>query len=146
VNDHHATAAGRLRLASFGRPLTGHTNAVWWGGWGQVDGRPVLATGSADRTVRLWDPATGTALGGALTGHTGPVYWGCWGQVDGRPVLATGGLDRTVRLWDPATGTALGGPLTGHTGPVLGLLGAGGRPAGASHRRARRDGAAVGAV
>jgi hypothetical protein len=118
VNDHHATAAGRLRLASFGRPLTGHTNAVWWGGWGQVDGRPVLATGSADRTVRLWDPATGTALGGALTGHTDQVGWGCWGQVDGRPVLATGGLDRTVRLWDPATGTALGGPLTGHTGPV----------------------------
>src|SRR3954447_23541602 len=34
--------------------LTGHTDAVWWGAWATVDGRPVLATGGADHTVRLW--------------------------------------------------------------------------------------------
>jgi KAP family P-loop domain/WD domain, G-beta repeat len=118
VNDNHTTAAGRLRLAPFGRPLAGHTGAVDWGGWGHVDGQPVLATGSSDGMVRLWDPAAGAALGGPLTGHTGTVRWGSWGQVDGRPVLATGSADRTVRLWDPATGAALGRPLTGHTGTV----------------------------
>ena len=82
---------GRLRLAPFGSPLTGHTGQVLWGGWRQVDGRPVLATGGQDGTVRLWDPAAHAALGPPLTGHTGPVFWGGWGQVDGRPVLATGG-------------------------------------------------------
>jgi len=32
------------------------------------DGRTVLATGSQDGVVRLWDPATGTSVGDQL-GH-----------------------------------------------------------------------------
>ncbi len=109
--------APSLELVATGS-LQGHIAGVWWGAWATVDGRPILATGGSDDTVRLWDPATNTPLGPPLTGHTGGVRWGAWATVDGRPILATGGNDDTVRLWDPATNTPLGPPLTGHTGPV----------------------------
>ncbi|HEX6074315.1 MAG TPA: WD40 repeat domain-containing protein, partial [Micromonosporaceae bacterium] len=79
------------------------------------DGR-LLATGSDDRTVRLWDPATGDPIGRPFTGHTDWVRAVAFSP-DGR-LLASGGDDKTVRLWDPATGGPIGRPLTGHTGPV----------------------------
>ena len=94
------------REAALGKPLTGHGSEedwepeVNWGAWGLVGGRAVLATGGFDGVVRLWDAATGAALGEPLTGHGGPVLWGAWGGVGGRAVLAAGGFDRTVRLWE----------------------------------------------
>jgi WD40 repeat protein len=64
------------------------------------DGRMLLATGSADRTVRLWDPATGTPVGDPLTGHTDWVRSvAAVPMPDGRMLLATGSDDSTVRLW-----------------------------------------------
>ncbi|MEV6576147.1 NB-ARC domain-containing protein [Streptomyces sp. NPDC051577] len=60
-----------------------------------------LASGS-DRTVRIWDRATGTQSA-VLTGHTGPVSSvaispdGTW--------IASAGEDGAVRIWDLATGT-----------------------------------------
>jgi WD40 repeat protein len=69
-----------------------------------VDGRALLASGSADGAVRLWDPRTGEQLA-ALQGHEGWVYAVCAVDVDGCTLLASGSRDRTVRLWDPRTGT-----------------------------------------
>ena len=93
--------------------LTGHTGGRFSGGVNSVafspDGR-MLASGSDDKTVRLWDPATGEHLR-ALTGHTEGVNSVAFSP-DGR-MLATGGYD-PVRLWDPATGEHLRA-LTGHT-------------------------------
>jgi WD40 repeat protein len=60
------------------------------------DGR-TLATGSDDRTVRLWDVPSGQARV-VLTGHTDVVNVVAFSP-DGR-TLATAGVDRTVRLWD----------------------------------------------
>jgi hypothetical protein len=77
------------------------------------DGR-LLASGSRDRMVRLWDPATGEQRG-VLTGHTDWV-WSVAFSPDGR-LLASGSRDGTVRLWDPATGEQRG-VLTGHTDMV----------------------------
>jgi WD40 repeat protein len=130
-----------LRGVPFGKPLMGHAGAVYWGAWGLFDGRPVLATGGGDGTVRLWDPELGTALFEPLTGHVGGVYWGAWGLVDGRWALASGSNDATVllfdpgrgivRLWDRGSAMMLGGPLPGEMGAVLwGAWGqVGGRPA-----------------
>ncbi|MBW8483161.1 WD40 repeat domain-containing protein, partial [Actinomadura parmotrematis] len=64
------------------------------------DGQPRLATGGDDRTVRIWDPETGTALN-VLHGHNGLVNAVCaYTTPDGQPRLATGGSDHTVRIWD----------------------------------------------
>jgi len=72
------------------------------------DGR-LLASGSGDNTVKLWDVATG-ALVRTLTGHSVAF------SPDGG-LLASGSLDNTVKLWDVATG-ALARTLAGHINSV----------------------------
>ena len=131
-----------------GEPLTGHTGWVSSVAFGTgPDGRLLLASGSDDGTVRLWDPLTGAPVGEPLTGHTGAVSSVAFGTgPDGRLLLASGSGDRTVRLWDPVTGAPVGEPLTGHTGEVTSVAfgtAPDGRPA-AGLRQRRRDGAAVG--
>jgi WD40 repeat protein len=62
------------------------------------DGR--LASGSDDKTIRLWDPATG-ACERVFEGHQG---WVRALTVLGDGRLASGSRDNTIRLWDPASG------------------------------------------
>src|SRR5271168_5660276 len=59
------------------------------------DGR-VLASGSFDRTIKLWDVSSGKEIG-ALPGHDGEVFSIAWSP-DGR-TLASGGNDSMVKLW-----------------------------------------------
>jgi len=78
------------------------------------DGK-LLATSSADNTVKLWNPTTGKEIK-TLKGHTNEV-WAVSFSPDGK-VLATGGRDNTVKLWNPTTGEEIK-TLTGHTNQVL---------------------------
>jgi hypothetical protein len=81
--------------------------------WGQLGGRPVLASGDdgGGGTVRLWDPEQGQEL--RTLAVPGQVWSVAWGQLGGRPVLASGGSGDggggggTVRLWDPEQGQEL---------------------------------------
>ena len=71
----------------------------------------LLASGSVDKTIVLWDPATGNQLR-ALKGHTGTV-----GSVAFSPddkLLASGSADNTIKIWDVASGREKQ-ILTGHT-------------------------------
>jgi serine/threonine protein kinase len=100
------------------RTLIGHTQPVYAVATAQLDGRPVVISGSADLTVRVWDLASGAPIGAAFTGHTQPVYAVATAQLDGRPVVISGSADNTVRVWDLASGAPIGAAFTGHTGPV----------------------------
>ena len=66
-------------------------------------GGRLVASASADGTVRLWDLATGVALN-TLEGHNQWV-WSVDFSTDGRQ-LASAGADETIRLWD-LTGSAV---------------------------------------
>ncbi|KAM5447913.1 hypothetical protein MaudCBS49596_005710 [Microsporum audouinii] len=74
------------------------------------DGR-FLASGSDDKTVKLWDPTTGTELQ-TLKGHTCQVKSIAFSP--NSRLLASCSYDRTVKLWDPTTGAEL--QTLGHAG------------------------------
>ena len=103
------------------RTLTGHKGAVTAAAAVPLpDGQVLIATGSHDDTVRLWNPITGQQVGQPLTGHTDSVLAVTAVPLpDGRTLIATGSNDRTVRLWNPITGRQIGQPLTGHKDAVL---------------------------
>ena len=100
--------------------LAGHTDDVFAvTAWSQRDGRVLVASGSDDRTIRLWDANTGEQVGPAMVGHTGWVR-GITTVLfsDGRVYLASGGSDGTVRIWNPESAEQIGQPLVGHTGAI----------------------------
>jgi WD40 repeat protein len=106
-----------------GPPLEGHTGPVEALAAVPLPGGPtLLASGSGDGTIRLWDPATRQPAGPPLGGHTGPVEALAAVPLPGGPtLLAAGHGDGTIRLWDPATRQPAGPQLGGHTGPVEAL-------------------------
>jgi WD40 repeat protein len=59
-----------------------------------------LAT-RADRVVKIWDVATGTAVS-SITGHVGDIYTIAFSPDGSR--LVTGSNDRSLRVWDVRTG------------------------------------------
>ncbi|MFN6519594.1 MAG: WD40 repeat domain-containing protein [Nostoc sp. CreGUA01] len=61
----------------------------------------ILASGSNDSFIRLWDTQTGIEIK-ILHGHTGPISSVAW-SYDGQ-TIASGSYDQTVRLWDVRTG------------------------------------------
>ncbi len=89
--------------------LTGHGGTVYSVAF-SPDGK-MLASGSSDNTVKLWNSQTG-ALKQTLSGHSGTVQMIAFSP-DGK-ILASASADKTLRLWDAQTG-ALKQVLSGTT-------------------------------
>ena len=74
-----------------------------------------LVSASDDRTLRLWDVATGECEQ-TLAGHSGAV-WSAGFSPDGTK-LVSASLDKTLRLWNVATGECEQ-TLAGHSSRVI---------------------------
>ena len=103
----------RVATAQLKTTLEGHTDLVWSVAF-SPNGQ-TLASGSQDRTIRLWNPNNGN-LKRTLTGHRDAVNSVAFSP-DGR-TLASGSWDGTIRLWNPNNGN-LKSTLTGHTNGIL---------------------------
>ena len=113
--DNHAI---RMRYSDDGDwrgSAEGHTGNVY--GLAFKPNSYLLASGSRDDTVRIWDVGDINNLRHVRTlrGHTGDVNSVAWSP-DGR-TLASGSDDGTVRLWNPDNGINFA-VLRGHTDEV----------------------------
>lgn len=93
------------------RILKGHSNGVM--SLQLCDN--VLATGSYDSTIKIWDLDTGTELR-TLTGHTMGVR--CLQFDDNK--LISGSLDKTLKVWNWRTGECIA-TYQGHSGGIVAL-------------------------
>jgi WD40 repeat protein len=84
-----ATATGKIRT------FMGHKDEAW--GVAFHPTRPLMATGSLDRTILIWDLETGKTLH-TLRGHVGGVRKVSFSP-DGQR-LASASDDKTIKLWD----------------------------------------------
>jgi WD40 repeat protein len=88
----------------------GHSRSVRCISSGFLDdsGRVLVASGSDDRSLRLWDVRTGECVR-ELSGHSDWVASVSSGiNVDGRRLLASVSCDGPLRLWDVASGECVG--------------------------------------
>ncbi|MGV0102186.1 WD40 repeat domain-containing protein [Nostoc sp. DSM 114160] len=82
--------------------MQGHTNSVYSVAF-SADGC-ILASGSGDQTVKLWDVDTGNCLR-TLSGHTRWV-WSVGFSPNGQSVVSCS-EDETIKVWDVETGACL---------------------------------------
>jgi len=114
---HHSGATWYAMLAAAASPaiagLTGHNDrihAVAFGPHGKL-----LASGSYDGTVRLWDVSTHRPSGTPLRVTRGQVYSVAFAH---NGTLASGSSDGMVRLWNVGTHQQLGPPIHASDGDV----------------------------
>jgi WD40 repeat protein len=65
----------------------------------------VIATGSEDNTVKLWNASSGEILK-SLQGHTATVSSVAFSP-DSKVITTGGSYDKTVQLWDAHSGKSL---------------------------------------
>ena len=113
---------GAIRLKTVGaghadRLLQGHEDMVLSLAFSPDGTR--LASGSADRSILIWDLDQPDGAPTALTGHDGAVLALAF-SIDGR-IVASAGRDQTIRLWDLSQPDPEPQSLKGHKHEVTSL-------------------------
>ena len=98
---------GRYSIKTF----KGHTNGVMCLQFNEQ----ILATGSYDTSIKIWDIETGKKIR-TLSGHTSGVR--CL-QFDNNKLIS-GSMDKSLKVWNWRTGECHS-TYTGHSGGVIGL-------------------------
>lgn len=96
--------------------LRGHEGEVYAVEWAP-DGQRLASVGN-DKTLRIWDAATGQLLR-TLKGHADSVISVAWSS-NGQQI-ATASHDKTLRVWNAATGQSIH-TLEGHTGILTSIV------------------------
>lgn len=96
--------------------LEGHLAGISTLAW-SPDSR-VLATGSDDKLIRLWDVSTGKSMPMPLVGHHNYVYSLAFSPKGN--MLASGSYDEALFLWDVRTARLMRS-LPAHSDPVSGV-------------------------
>src|SRR5215470_5118458 len=104
-----------VRSVIMGR-FCGHVDWICTVGF-NPDGR-ILASGSDDQTIRLWEVSSGELLQ-TLSGHTHWVRSVVFSP-DGK-FLASGSFDQTIRLWEVSSGKLLAS-FHDHTSAVTSMV------------------------
>src|ERR1700761_1713338 len=97
--------------------LDGHTDSAYAVAF-SPNGR-LIASGSEDSTIRLWDARTYAPVGDELQGHKGIVTAVVF-EPDSKHILSCA-EDRTIRRWNAASGDQVGKPFQGHDDSVTSL-------------------------
>ena len=99
-SDNNITIWSNLtNLNAVSRTLTGHSNIVY-GLALSPDGK-LLASASADKTIKLWNYASSSTALKTLTGHTNEVRPLCFVSDQ---ILASGSFDTTIKIWNVSSG------------------------------------------
>ncbi|KAF8137958.1 WD40-repeat-containing domain protein [Mycena galopus ATCC 62051] len=80
-------------------PIRGHTSRVYSVAFSPDGAR--IASGSEDKTIRMWDVRTGKAVIEPIQGHTAWVHSVAFSPDGAR--IASGSYDNTIRVWNAKT-------------------------------------------
>ncbi|MBG0813437.1 serine/threonine-protein kinase [Planomonospora sp. ID82291] len=97
------------------KPLTGHIDSINTVAVAQLNGSPIIVSGSADNTIRIWNLSTGKQIGEPLIGHSRSISTVAVTQLNGFPAIISSSTDNTIRIWDLSTGEQLDELITKHT-------------------------------
>lgn len=103
---------GNINNITLAKTLKSHSQPVWATAI-SANGQ-VLASGSQDNTIKVWNALTGQ-LQRTLLGHKDTVRSLAMSADGG--TLASGSGDTTIKLWDLPTGKLIG-TFSGHSSPV----------------------------
>jgi WD40 repeat protein len=98
--------------------MRGHTDFVYCATF-SADGK-YIASGSSDRTIRVWDAQTGNTTLGPLK-HTNSVYCVTFSP-NGRRLASGSHPGGAILVWDAATGQVAVGPFKGHTFFIMSVI------------------------
>ncbi|KAG2339684.1 WD40 repeat-like protein [Suillus weaverae] len=79
----------------------------------------MVASGSGDGRLRLWNIKKGSVIGDPWEGHGGPVR--CIDWTPNAQEIASGSYDGTIRRWNPTTGRQIAPPIEAGHGKVYAL-------------------------